>query len=82
MRITDEQLDNWFEYHAPEKIAEAAGVGVEIVLADFAEIRVQARVLAETIRNCVPDCADATYAIRLVRMAVMTANQAIACGGK
>ena len=82
MKITDEQLENWFTYHDPIRVAEAAGVKPEVILSDFAEIRVQARMLAETIRNCAPEGADTTYAIRLVRMAVMTANQAIACGGK
>lgn len=82
MRITDEQLENWFTYHAPEKVAEEQKVGLETILGDFADIRVQGRVLAETIRNCCPEGPDTTYAIRLVRMAIMTANQAIACGGK
>lgn len=82
MKITQEQLDNWFEYHAPENIARAANVDTEIVLADFADIRVQGKILAETIVGACPDCADTTFAIRLIRQAIMTANQAIACGGK
>jgi hypothetical protein len=82
MKISDEQLDNWFTYHAPEEIASYTDVGTEVILTDFAQIRAQAHDFAETIRDCCPESADTTFAIRLIRMAVMTANQAIACGGK
>jgi len=82
VKITQEQIDNWFEYHAPENVAKQANVDTEIILADFAEIRVQGKILAETIVAACPECADVTYAIRLIRMAIMTANAGIACGGK
>lgn len=82
MKISQEQLDNWFEHHSPENIAKRANVDTEIILADFADIRVQGKILAESIVTACPECADVTYAVRLIRMAVMTANAAIACGGK
>lgn len=81
-KITDEQLINWFTYHDPQDIAKRADVQVEVILSDFAQIRSQAQALAETIRDCCPASADTTVAIRMVRNAVMVANQAIACGGK
>lgn len=72
MKITDEQLDNWFTYHSltPEQLAK------------YLLIRANGLALAKTIVDSVPDGPDATAAVRKVREAVMTANQAIACGGK
>ena len=71
MPISDEQLDNWFTYHAPsaEKID------------DYAVLRSAAHAFAQQIVMLTPPCADQTAAIRKVREAVMTANAAIACGG-
>lgn len=70
--ITQEQLENWFTYHSPN--AEQR-VG-------YSAIRAAAKLLAETIIANSPDCADTTAAVRKIREATMTANQAIACGGK
>lgn len=70
--ISDEQLDNWFTYHAPaaEQIPQ------------FQAIRLAGEHLAKTIRDNAPASADVSDAIRDVRKACMTANAAIACGGK
>lgn len=70
--MTQEQLDNWFMYHPPTP---------ELV-ESYNELRTAAKTYAETINRLVPDCADKTAAIRKVREASMTANAAIACGGK
>lgn len=70
--ITDEQLTNWFEYHAP----------TEKQIGDYFDLRRSGHALAMAIRNRCPPCVDTTAAIRKVREAVMTANAAIACGGK
>lgn len=70
--MTLEQLDNWFSYHAP----------TQEQLAAYSKIRSSARRFAEAINDCVPESADKTAAIRKLRECVMTANAAIACGGK
>ena len=82
MRITDEQLENWFTYHSPAEIATSQGRAPEMIQGDFVDIRTAGQELARSIRDNCPEGPDTTYAIRLVRMAVMTANQSIACGGK
>lgn len=70
--ITDVELDNWFTYHAPNHEQLRA----------FAEVRDAARIFASAIVKWTPACPDQTAAIRKVREATMTANAAIACGGK
>ena len=70
--ITDERIDNWFTYHPPDQDQTSA----------YNRIREQGRKLAFVIRDCCPESADATAAIRKIREAVMTANASIACGGK
>ena len=67
-----EDLLNWFTYHAPEPGQVRA----------YEDIRNAGYSLARTILDLTPKCADQTAAIRKVREAVMTANAAIACGGK
>lgn len=72
MPITQDNLDNWFTYHAPtseqllhyEAIRNAAG--------DFARV----------IVDHTPPSADQSAAIRLIREATMTANASVACGGR
>ena len=68
----DPQIENWFVYHpaTPEQAAK------------YQQIRDAAKLLAYTIKANTPGCADQTAALRKVREAVMTANAAIACGGK
>ena len=70
--ISQEQLDNWFTYHSPSAAQQV----------NYVAIREAAKNFAATIVENSPDCADTTAAVRKVREATMTANQAIACGGK
>lgn len=70
--MTDEQIYNWFSYHPPT--AEQ--------LLQYESIRASAREFADVINQVVPESADKTAAIRKLRECVMTANAAIACGGK
>jgi hypothetical protein len=70
--VTPDQLDNWFTYHSPTPEQ----------LPEYLAIREAGKAFAEAIVANAPDCADTTAAVRKVREATMTANQAIACGGK
>lgn len=70
--LTDEQIENWFTYHAPTPEDQAA----------YVAIREAGKALAITIRDNTPPSADQTAAICKVREAVATANAARACGGK
>ena len=72
MAIDDAVLDNWFTYHAPTPDLPAK----------YEAIRAAGKALAEVIVANAPPSADQTAAIRKVREAVMTANAALACGGK
>lgn len=63
-------IDNLFTYHAPKGDQQAR----------YVVIRAAARALADIIVDMCPPSADTTAAIRLLREAVMTANQSIACG--
>lgn len=71
--ITQEHLDNWFMYHAPQD---------EETRQKYTNIRAAGKSFAEVILANTPACADQSVAVRGVREAVMTANAAIACGGK
>jgi hypothetical protein len=71
--ISEKDLDNWFEYHAPENDAQKAR---------YEAIRKSGRTMAAVILAFTLPSADQTAAIRKIREAVMTANAAIACGGK
>ena len=70
--MTNEQLENWFTYHAPtpDQVKE------------YGVLRAHAHEFAKIVNAIVPECADKTAAIRKLRECVMTANAAIACGGK
>jgi len=70
--MTKEQLDNWFSYHAPNSDQLVA----------YEKLRNAAKDFANAINDLAPESADKTAAIRKVREATMTANAAIACGGK
>jgi hypothetical protein len=72
LSMTNEQLDNWFSYHSPSLDD----------LHRYQEIREAARTFARTINLLVPESADKTAAMRKLRECVMTANAAVACGGK
>ena len=70
--MENEILENWFTYHPPSSDQQIT----------YEKLRSCALEFAEAINDLVPDSADKTAAIRKVREAVMTANAAIACGGK
>lgn len=65
-------IDNIFTYHKPTPRQQE----------QYELIRVSAKVLANVIIACTPECADQTAAIRKLREAVMTANASIALEGK
>lgn len=69
MRITQDDIDNWFRYHSP------AGDQQEL----YRTIREAGGRFASAILELTPPSADQSAAIRKVREAVMTANAAIAC---
>ncbi len=69
MQITDAELLNWFTYHPPDEEQKAK----------YALIRDAALCLGRIFVSECPPSADTTAAIRLLRQATMTANQAIAC---
>lgn len=72
MENLNDKIDNWFTHHAPtpEQIVS------------YQELRKFGAMLAHAIALHCPSSADQTAAIRKVREAVMTANAAIACGGR
>ncbi len=70
--ILPEDLDNWFRYHPP-------GEGDP---ARYAAIRTAGHRLAGAILANTPPGADQSAALRKAREAVMTANAAVACGGR
>jgi hypothetical protein len=69
--ISNYDLDNWFQYHAPNHTQQK----------QYETIRAAARHLAGVIIANTPTSADQTAAIRKLREAVMTANASIACDG-
>jgi hypothetical protein len=68
----EERLQNWFTYHSPTDAQLPAYLAIRAAGLGFARI----------LTAYTPKCADQTAAIRKIREAVMTANAAIACGGK
>jgi len=79
MPITDEQLDNWFSYHAP---TAHTTIDAETLQARYEALRAAGGRMARAIRDLTPPSADQTAAIRKVREAVFTANAALACEGR
>jgi hypothetical protein len=65
-------LENIFKYHAPTPDQ----------LPKYETLRSAAKAFAQSIVDNSPEGPDQTAAIRKVREAVMTANAAIALGGK
>jgi hypothetical protein len=61
------ELDNVFTYHSPKGDQPQR----------YEKLRNAAKVFAEVILDCTPQCSDQTVAIRKVREAVMTANASI-----
>jgi hypothetical protein len=66
---TQAEIDNWYEYHAPQ------GQQVEA----YTAIRAKGKELAELFNSHAPGCADSTAAHRALREAIMAMNLAIAC---
>lgn len=62
-----EEIDHQFSYQTP----------TEASLKAIQAIRESGRKFAQVINQYAPECADKTYAVRLIRMATMTANQAV-----
>jgi hypothetical protein len=67
--ITDSDIENWFQYHAPSPEQQV----------HYGAIREGARKFAFILLNNTPMSADQTAAFRLLRECVMTANASIAC---
>jgi hypothetical protein len=72
MPFTPEQIDDIFTYHPPTADQPAK----------YDAIRSAAREFAKTLVANTPSCADQSAAMRLLRECVMTANAAVATGGK
>jgi hypothetical protein len=66
---TQNELDNWFSYHAPSTPQQNA----------YTDLRSKAKELAELFNSCAPECADKTAAMRSLRSTVMSMNLTIAC---
>ena len=66
-------LDHIFKYHAPKG---------DLDVQSYTALREAGKAFAEAIVDLTPECADQTAAVRKVREAVMTANAAIALGGR
>jgi hypothetical protein len=69
---TKSKIENWFTYHSPSADQ----------IPKYGAIRDAARAFALVLAENTPPSADQTAALRLLRESVMTANAAIACGGK
>lgn len=67
--MTPGDLENWFMYHPPSEAQREA----------YEKLRTAAKDFAYEIYVLVPDCADKTHALRVLRDSVMWANAAIAC---
>jgi hypothetical protein len=70
--MENNQIENWFTYHAPS--------GDDLVA--YEKLRNSAKDFAKAINDLCPESADKTAAIRKLREATMTANASIACKGK
>ena len=71
MKLSNETLDNLFEYHAPN----------EDQISDMKLLRTHAQLFARTINKVVPESADKSAAIRLLRQCVQISNAAIVLDG-
>jgi len=67
-KVTADNLNDVFSYHAPKGDQPAR----------YEKLRAAAKVFAQAVLECAPDCADRSAALRHVREAVMVANAAIA----
>jgi hypothetical protein len=64
----EQQLENWFS--TPDQLPR------------YVAIRAAALAFAAVVNEQVPDSADKSAAIRMIRDAALTANAAIACQGR
>lgn len=67
--MRQEDIDNWFSYHAPNTET----------LKHYSDLRAKAKEFAELFDKTVPDNADKTAAMRKLRETLMAMNLAIAC---
>lgn len=67
--VTPEQIDNWFQYHAP--------TGQQRV--NYETLRSAGKHLAKVINAIAPDSQEKWQAIFELRSVIMWANAAIAC---
>lgn len=65
--LVSESVNNLFDYHAPD----------EFQIQKMNDIRGHAKQLAMSIQTMVPECADKSAAIRLLRQCVQIANAGI-----
>ncbi len=72
MRVTNENVDKIFSYHAPDEEQKRK----------YELIRGAAKNFAWVLLDEVPECADRSVAIRCLRECVMNANAAIALDGE
>jgi hypothetical protein len=70
--MTQFDLDHIFTYHAPG----------DADVKRYADIRAAAKTFAQVVIENTPPSADQADALRKIREAVMTANAAIALGGR
>ena len=66
--MNNEQIDNTFTYHKPFGNQPQR----------YAQIRVDAKVLAHTIQDCCPESREKSLALTNLQQAVMWANASIA----
>jgi hypothetical protein len=64
-----EEMENWFQYHAPTPEQLVA----------YGAIRRAARQFADVLNHFAPASADKTAAMRKIREATMACNMAVAC---
>jgi len=69
--VTEQNVAGIFTYHPPDDGQRVA----------YESIRLQSLMLARTILEVTPPCADREAALRRLREAVMTANAAVALRG-
>ena len=67
--MRQEDINNWFTYHAPRPEQ----------VQTYNEVRNKAKELAELFDSVLPDCADKSAAMRHLRETVMAMTLAIAC---
>jgi len=66
-KVTLLNVDNWMNYHAPNDFQQVS----------LQNLRKSAKQFARDILINCPDCADTSAALRLLKQALMTANQSI-----